>query len=46
MPEEIVSNPLIQRSIVLFPEPEGPMTTTTSPFSNSRLIFFNAWNLP
>ena len=43
---EMVSRRLMHRSSVLFPDPEGPMTTTTSPFLIVRLISFNTWKSP
>ena len=41
-PDVIRSSPLMQRSKVLLPDPDGPMMVTTSPRSTVRLIFFKA----
>ena len=45
-PEVRFSSRLMQRSIVLLPLPEGPMTSTTSPGLTERLAFFSATTLP
>ena len=37
------SRVLMQRSIVDFPDPEGPTTQTTSPLLTSRLISVSTW---
>ena len=41
-----VSSPLMQRSSVLFPEPEGPMMTTTSFSLTLTLISFKTVRSP
>src|SRR3984893_1778206 len=40
------SKRLMQRIIVDLPEPEGPQTTTRSPFLTSRLMSLRTWNSP
>src|SRR5215469_2736790 len=45
-PEVISSNPAIMRSVVDFPQPEGPTRTTNSSSSISRSMPFTAWTLP
>src|SRR5918994_5672592 len=45
-PEVISSRPLIHLSSVLFPDPEGPMTTTTSPSSTAKPLSSSTWNSP
>ena len=39
-PESMVSRRLMVRHMVDLPEPDGPMTTSTSPRSTSRLMSF------
>src|SRR5271166_3973203 len=36
----------MQRIIVDLPEPEGPQTTTRSPFPTCRLMSFSTWKSP
>jgi hypothetical protein len=45
-PEVISSSPLMHLKSVLFPEPEGPMTTTTSPSSTVKSISLRTWKSP
>src|SRR5208283_1189102 len=45
-PELRCSRRLMQRSMVLFPLPEGPITSTTSPGFTERVAFFSATTLP
>src|SRR5690606_24246386 len=45
-PESIVSRRLMVRHSVDLPDPEGPMTTTTSPRCTVRLMFFRTWSSP
>src|SRR5579859_7090685 len=40
------SSRLMQRIAVDLPEPDGPQTTTRSPFLTVRLTFFSTWNSP
>src|SRR5215472_6212333 len=40
------SSRLMQRIIVDLPEPDGPQTTTRSPFLTSRLMSLRTWNSP
>jgi hypothetical protein len=46
VPLVIVSRRLIVRHSVDLPEPDGPMTTTTSPRLTVRSMFFSAWKSP
>ncbi len=45
-PEVGVSSRFKQRRKVLFPDPEGPMTTTLSPLLMVVVIFFKTSKLP
>ncbi|MNP23537.1 hypothetical protein D3C76_1162510 [compost metagenome] len=42
-PEERVSSPAIIRSVVDLPQPDGPSSTTNSPFSTCRFTSLAAW---
>src|SRR6202022_1674652 len=42
----VSSKRLMQPIIVDFPEPEGPQTTTRSPFLTSRLMSLRTWKSP
>ena len=46
LPSLGISSRFTQRSSVDFPEPDGPMTTCTSPGSRVRSIPFRTWLLP
>ena len=46
VPESMVSSRLIARQSVDLPEPEGPMTTTTSPRLTTVLMSFRTWRSP
>ena len=39
-PEIILSNPAIDRKIVVFPLPDGPSNEIISPFETSKVMFF------
>src|SRR3546814_5283084 len=45
-PPSIGVSALMQRMKVDLPEPEGPMTQTTSPFISSSEMPFSTWRLP
>ncbi len=45
-PELRFSSLLMQRSIVLLPLPDGPMTSTTSPVLTESVTFFRATMVP
>ena len=45
-PLVIVSSRLIVRHSVDLPDPDGPITTTTSPRLTVRLMSFSAWKSP
>jgi hypothetical protein len=45
-PSSIVSRRLIARQSVDLPEPEGPMTTTTSPRATERSMSWSTWRSP
>ena len=45
-PESMVSSLLMVRQSVDLPEPEGPITTTTSPLPTLRLMSLSTWRLP
>ena len=45
-PEWIGSSRLIVRQSVDVPDPEGPMTTTTSPVSTARSMSRSTWSVP
>ena len=40
------SNPAMQRSVVVLPQPEGPSSDTNSPFATVRSIAFNTSKFP
>src|SRR6478609_4555572 len=44
LPLVTLSNPDRQLSSVVLPQPEGPITPTTSPLAISRLTPLRAWN--
>src|SRR5690554_347399 len=46
LPSWCSSSLLMQRMRVDLPEPDGPMTTTTSPLLTDRLMSFSTWNSP
>eukprot|EP01022_Parablepharisma_sp_SALTPOND_P000591 TRINITY_DN1031_c0_g5_i1.p1 TRINITY_DN1031_c0_g5~~TRINITY_DN1031_c0_g5_i1.p1 ORF type:complete len:1047 (+),score=351.32 TRINITY_DN1031_c0_g5_i1:737-3877(+) len=46
LPPSMLSSPLMQRSMVLLPEPERPMMATTWPRSTDSEIPFRTWLLP
>lgn len=46
VPSSIVSRRLIARHSVDLPDPEGPMTTTTSPLLIVRSMSMSAWVEP
>jgi len=46
VPELTVSSRLMHRHSVDLPEPDAPMTTTTSPAATSRLTLSSAWSSP
>src|SRR5438093_12038089 len=46
LPDLISSSRLTVRISVDLPEPDGPQTTTTSPFLTSALMSFSAWYWP
>src|SRR5215208_4989544 len=46
VPEVGISKPAIMRSVVVFPQPEGPRKETNSPFSTSRLKSCTAYESP
>ncbi len=45
-PLSIVSKRLMQRHSVDLPDPEGPMTTTTSPGATARSMSNSTWTGP
>ena len=45
-PSETDSNPAIMRSVIVFPQPDGPKSVTNSPLSIFTLIWSTARNVP
>src|ERR1700681_2577077 len=46
VPSCTASRPLMQRISVLLPEPDGPITTTTSPVATARSMSASTWFVP
>src|SRR4051794_40571976 len=46
VPPSGISSPFRQRSTVVLPEPEGPISTSTWPWSTARSMDLSTWLLP